>query len=143
MATKKLSLFDQLKLEDYSERAMKIVLVAWVAHKAGMQRSIRSSSISSVPYSMENRITCFQLSPDVQQSVITPCTLLEKWELTTVLQCYKIRICCAQLHCIQVNVPGTYFSIKQLRGKLTSAISGDRSNYPIFKACGASNRIQQ
>ena len=33
----------QLKLEDYSERAMKIVLVAWVAHKTGMQCSIRSN----------------------------------------------------------------------------------------------------
>ena len=79
----------QLKLEDYSERAMEIVLVAWVAHKAGMQCSIRSSSFSTVPYSMENPITCFQLSPDVQQSITTPCILLEKWEFTTVLQCYK------------------------------------------------------
>ena len=79
----------QLKLEDYSERVMKIVLVDWVAHKAGMQCSIRSSSISTVPYSMKNPITCFQLSPDVQQSITTPCILLEKWEFTTVLQCHK------------------------------------------------------
>ena len=49
VATKKSSLFNQLKLEGYSERAMKIVLVAWVTHKAGMQCSIRSSSISTVP----------------------------------------------------------------------------------------------
>ena len=78
VATKKSSLFDLLKLEDYSERAMKNVLVAWVAHKAGMQCSIRSSSISTVPYSMKNPITCFQLSPDMQQSITTPCILLEK-----------------------------------------------------------------
>ena len=32
----KVSLFAQFKLEGYSERAIKIVLVAWVAHKAGM-----------------------------------------------------------------------------------------------------------
>ena len=78
----------QLKLEDYSERAMMIDLVAWVAHKAGMQCSIRCSSISTVPYSTKNRITYFQPSPDVQQSITTPCILLEKWEFTAVL-CYS------------------------------------------------------
>ena len=98
--------YHQLKLEDYSKRAMKIVLVAWVAHKAGMQYSIRSSSISTVPYSMKNPITCFQLSPDVHQSITTLCTLLEKWEFTALLQCHKNTNCCAQLHCIEVNVPG-------------------------------------
>ena len=104
----------QLKLEDYSEFAMKIVLVAWVAHKAGVQCSIRSSSISTVPYSMKNPTTCFQLSPDVQQSITTPCILLEEWEFTTVLNysATKMRICCAQLHCIEVNVPGPNFSIQ-------------------------------
>ena len=48
-----------IKLEDYSERATKIVLVAWVAHKAGIQCSIRSSSISTVPYSMKIPMSCF------------------------------------------------------------------------------------
>ena len=33
-------LFDQLKLGDYSERAMKIALVAWVGHRAGTQCSL-------------------------------------------------------------------------------------------------------
>ena len=61
----KVSLFNQLKLGGYSERAMKIALVAWVAHKAGMQCSVRSSSLATIPYSMKNLITCFQLSPDV------------------------------------------------------------------------------
>ena len=56
----------QLELEDYSEFAMKIVLVAWVAHKAGMQCSILSSSIFTVPYSVKTPLTCFQLSPDAQ-----------------------------------------------------------------------------
>ena len=104
----------QLKLEDYSECAMKIVQVAWVAHKAGMQCSIRSSSISTVPYSMKYPITCFQLSPDVQQSITTLCILLEKWEFTTVLDysATTMRTCCAQPHCIEVNLPGPNFSIK-------------------------------
>ena len=38
----------------------KIVLVDWVAHKAGMQCSVRSSSLATVPYSMKNLIVCFQ-----------------------------------------------------------------------------------
>ena len=58
--------YHHLELEDYSEYPMKIVLVAWVAHKAGMQCLIRSSSIFTVPYSTKTPITCFQLSPDVQ-----------------------------------------------------------------------------
>ena len=110
----------QLKLEEYSERAMKIVLVTWVAHKAGMQYSIPSSSISTVPYSMKNSITCFQLSPDLQQLITTPCILLEKWEYTTVLLCYsttKMRICGSQLHCIEFNAPGTNFSINSYEEK--------------------------
>ena len=68
---------------------MKIALVAWVAHKAGIQCSIRSSSLDTVPYLMKNPITCFQLSPDVQQSITTPRTLLKKWEFTTVSQYHK------------------------------------------------------
>ena len=36
-----------------------------------MQCSVRSSSLATVPYSMKNLITCFQLSPDVQQSITT------------------------------------------------------------------------
>ena len=46
--------YHQLKLEDYSERAMKTVLVAWVTHKVSMQCSIRSSSISTVPYCVKS-----------------------------------------------------------------------------------------
>ena len=34
-----------------------------------MQCSVRSSSLATVPYSMKNIITCFQFSPDVQQSI--------------------------------------------------------------------------
>ena len=62
---------------------MKIVLVAWVGYRAGMQCLVRSSSVATVPYSMKNIITYFQLSPDVQQSI------------TTVLQCSitKTQIC--------------------------------------------------
>ena len=64
------------------------LLVAWVAHKAGMQCSIRSSSLATVPYSMKNLITCFQLSPDVQQSITTPSILFGKWGFTRLL-CYS------------------------------------------------------
>ena len=71
---------------------MKIVLVAWVGHRAGMQGSVRSSSLATVPYSMKNLITCFQLSPDMQQSITSSCILFRKWELLdycVTVQCYK------------------------------------------------------
>ena len=48
-------------LEGYSEGAIKMVLVAWVNHKAGMQCSFRSSSLATVPYSMKSLIACFQV----------------------------------------------------------------------------------
>ena len=69
---------------------MRIVLVAWVGHNAGVECSIRSTSLSTVPSSMKNPITCFQLSADVQQSVTTPCTLLKKWKLATVSEYQSI-----------------------------------------------------
>ena len=47
-----------------------------------MQCSIRSSSLATVPYSMKNPITCFQLSPDVQQS-LTTYTLYSAHEMGT------------------------------------------------------------
>ena len=128
----------------------KNALVAWVAHKAGMQCSIRSSSLSTVPYSMKNSITYFQLSPDVQQSIAIPCILLEKWEFTTVSQYHSItavletygkvvnlllhysvtrmRYCCSQLHCIELNVPGTDFGTKWLREKNALLQNRTRSN---------------
>ena len=49
------------ELESYSEGAIKIVLVAWVNHKAGMQCSVRSSSLATVPYSMKSPIACVQV----------------------------------------------------------------------------------
>ena len=91
---------------------MKIVLVDGVGHRAGMQCSIFSSSLATVPHSMKNPITCFQLSPDVQQSITTPCTLLKKWESTTVSQYHKDENLLLLLHCIKFTVPGTNFSIK-------------------------------
>ena len=57
-----------------------------------MQCSVRSSSLATVPNSMKNLITCFQLSPDVQQSITTPCILFGKCELLdyyVTAQCHK------------------------------------------------------
>ena len=82
-----------------------------------MQCSIRSSSISTVPYFMKNPITCFQLSPDVQQSIPTPCILFEEWGFTIVLQYNKNANCGSQLLCIEFNVPGTNFSINSYEEK--------------------------
>ena len=95
----------QLELEDYSERAMKIVLVAWVARKAGMQCSIRSSSIFTVPYSMKTLQMCSS-----QLLHLVFCS--RNGDLLVCYSATKMRICCTQFHCIEVNVPGTNFSIK-------------------------------
>ena len=47
----------------------------------------------------------------------------------------KMRVCCFQFDCIE-------FCMRGHEGKQTLAtIPGDRSNYPIPKACSASNRI--
>ena len=64
---------------------MEIVLVGH------MQCSIRSSSLATaVPFSMKNPITCFRLSPDVQQSItsvlVTYSRVLRTYLCITVLQ---------------------------------------------------------
>ena len=74
----KVRMFDQLKLEGCSERAMKICFSCLGRHKAGMQCSVRSPSLATVLYSMKNLITCFQLSLDVEQSITISCILLGK-----------------------------------------------------------------
>ena len=60
----------------------KIVLVAWVTHKAGMQRSVCSSSLATVPYSIKNLLTCFYFSSHVQQSIPTVLQP-QKWEFAS------------------------------------------------------------
>ena len=119
----------QLKLEDYSERALKTVLVAWGRPQGGhaMLNPFFQYLYCTVLYEKSNNLLpIFPRCADVQQSITTPCTLFEKWGFTTVSQCHcsrngdlllchsatKMRICCAQLHCIEVNVPGTNFSVK-------------------------------
>ena len=86
-----------------------------------MKCSVRFSSLATVPYSMKNTKTCLQFSPDVQQSITTLCILLGKWGLldyrVTVQLSQKRKLCKFDFHCIEFNVPGTNFSIKQPRGK--------------------------
>ena len=98
------------ELESYSEGAIKIVLFAWVNHIAGMQCSIRSSSLATVPYSMENLLTCFQVILCLRNRALLDCCV-------TVLYKKKREFFCSQLHCIKFNVPRTNFSIKQPRRK--------------------------
>ena len=49
----------------------KIFLDDWLAYKAAMQYSVRSSSIATVPYSMKNLITYSQFSSDVLHGITT------------------------------------------------------------------------
>ena len=52
-----------------------------------MQRSVRSSSLSTIPYSMKNLVACFHFSSDVQHS-ITAVLQPQKWEFARLL-CYS------------------------------------------------------
>ena len=56
----------QVKKPAASLHSEKIFLVDWVAYKAVMQYSVRSSSFVTVSYSMKNLITCFHFYSDVQ-----------------------------------------------------------------------------
>ena len=98
------------ELKSYSEGAIRIVLFAWVNHKAGMQCSIRSSSFATVPYSMKNLLTYFQVILCLRNRNLLDCCV-------TVLYKKKGEFSCSQLHCIKFNMPRTNFSIKQPRGK--------------------------
>ena len=105
----------QLKLKDYIECAMKVVLVAWVAHTQGghaMLNPFFQYLYCTVLYEKSNNLLpTFSRCAAVNYYT---CILLEKWEITTVLDysATKMRMCCAQPHCIEVNLPGTNFSIK-------------------------------
>ena len=105
---------------------MEIVSVACVAHKEGMQRSIRSSSVSTVPYSREkfnNLLPTF-----FRCAAVNYYTLYSAREMGIYYDVTVPQICCPELHCIKFNVPGTNFGIKKLRGKNALLENRTRSN---------------
>ena len=57
-----------LKLVSYSELydEKKYYLVYWVGDRAGMQYSVRSFTLTTVPYSMKNLVTSSHFSSDVR-----------------------------------------------------------------------------
>ena len=57
-----------LKLVSYSELydEKKYFFVDWVGDRAGMQYSVRSFTLTTVPYSMKNLTNCFHFSSDVR-----------------------------------------------------------------------------
>ena len=95
---------------------------------------------STVLYEKKS-ITCFQLSPDVQQAITTPCILLGKWEFLdycVTVQCHKnvnLRFFSA-LNFILLNLmyQALTCSIKQLRGKNALLQNQTRStlSYSVF-----------
>ena len=90
---------------------MPIVLVAWVGDRTAMQCSVRSLSLSTVPYSMKNLIACFQVILCLKIGI----------RFTAVLQ-YSTRnrnaiFSALNFIVMSFNVPRTNFSIKQLRGE--------------------------
>ena len=120
----KVSLFDQLKLEGYSERAMKNCFSC-------LDR-LQSGHAMLSPFFQPRYSTVLNEKSNNLFPTFSRCAAIKYYNLNSVrmgmtrLLCYstvsqKTRICektkCAQLYCIRFNVPRTKFSTKQLRGK--------------------------
>ena len=141
---------NSIKLEGYSERAMNNCSSSLGRPQSGhamlspffqprYSTGLNEKSINLLPtFSRCAAVNYYTTLYSVREMGITRLLCY-----STVPQRKFENFCCAQLHWIEYNMPGTNFSIKQLRGTVTSTGSGDRSNYPILKACGASNLIQQ
>ena len=118
----KVSLFDQLKLEGYSERAFKNCFSCLSRPQSG------HAMLS--PFFQPRYNTVLNEKSDNLLPTFSRCAAVNYYTLYSVremritrLLCYstvsqKPRFfLCAQLHCIEFNVPRAYFSTKQLRGK--------------------------
>ena len=114
------------KLESYSERAIKTVVVAWVGDRTGMQCSVRSSSLDTVPYSNEKSINLLPF--------FLRCAAFNHYSATTT----KNRICDFQLRCIEFTVPRTNFSIKQPRGE--NGLLQNRTRSTLSKSVSATTK---
>ena len=124
MATKKSSLFDQLKLEGYSERAMKNCF-SWLGRPQSghamlspffqprYSTVVDEKSNSLLPtfsrYAAVNYYTLYSVREMGISRLLCYSTVSQKREFASFFF--------AQLHCIEFNVPRTNFSTKQLRGK--------------------------
>ena len=75
-----------------------------------MQCSVRSSSLATISYSMQNLIACFQVVLYLRNRNLLDCCVTVQYKKNA-------NFCCSQIHCIKFNVPRTNFSIKQPRGK--------------------------
>ena len=75
---------------------------------------------------------CFHLSADFNLSLTVIVTYSKVVSLLLHYSVTRIRNCCSQLHCIEFNVPGTNFSIKQLRGKNVLLQNRVRSTQSVF-----------
>ena len=107
-------LLSQFKSVGYSQR-VQIILIAWVGDRAGMQCSVRTSSLATVLFSMKNLIACFQVVFCLRNRNLLDYCVTVKYKK-------KREFFCAQLHRIEFNVPRTNFSIKQPRGKKSRAL---------------------
>ena len=126
VATKKSSLLNQLKLEGYSERAMNFFFI-----NSSLGRSQGGHTMLSPFFQCLYCTVLFEkkkkLLPTFSRcAVVNYYTLYPVREMgITRLLCYSTVsqkrefaiFFCAQLHCIEFNVPRTNFSTKQLREK--------------------------
>ena len=83
---------------------MRIVLVAWVGHKAGIKCSIRSSSISTVPYEKFNNLL----------PTFSRCAAINYYTLYSALEM-------GIYYCVTVPIDYYYFSDVQQTCEFTAA----------------------
>ena len=114
----KVSLFDQLKLEGYSERAMKNCFSC-----LGRPQSGRAML---TPFFQPRYSTVFNEKSDNLLPTFSRCTAINYYTLYSVRKMGLTRLLYYstvsqerkfQLHCIEFNVPVTNISTKKLRGK--------------------------
>ena len=120
-----------VKLKSYSELTMKnIFLVDWVAYKAGMQYSVRVSSLATVPYSMKSLTACFQVILCLRNRNLLGCCITVQYSTGK-----NANFSCSQLFCIDFNMPRTNFSIKTATRKNHECYrTGPDQLYPIVFA---------
>ena len=141
MATKKSSFLNQLKLEGYSERATKNCFSSLGCPQSGhamVSPFFQPRYSTKLDGKSNNLLPTFSRCAAVNHHTLYSVREMEITRLlyySTVSQKREFEIFfCAQLHCIEFNVPGTNFSIKQLRGKNALLQNRTRStlSYSVF-----------
>ena len=98
-----------------------------------MQCSVRSSSLATVPYSMKNLIACFQVVLCLRNRNLLDCYVTVQNKKNVNFSALNFIVLSLKCHALisAFNLPGTNFSIKQLRGENHEAYrTGPDQLYP-------------